>query len=241
MAKVFPLVFYNLRVGRAGGQVEKEIRAILDTRPAVLGMCEATGYTLPGVEDYVKVRDTSNKSRANIAAYVKASLGPSNVQWHDLKQTWTRTAEGAHGQHEPRSLVEFRAGPLQVLVHHQPPKGTDNTKPAQVEGIDKLTARMAPWTRTDWDDRSDDDKAEAKAQPRVVLWDANRRPDEEGPGPSTLAGRIDGAPIGAKIDGAVIRGKNVAASAVEYPTRVSGVELYSDHGCMFRFKFEVPA
>lgn len=238
MSRVFPLAFYNLRVGRPAGEVEAEVRAILNTwRPAVLGLCEATGYTLPGVEDFVRIRDTTTKSRANVAAYVKASLTLDKVQWHDLAETWTRTAEGATGQHEPRSLVEFRAGPLQVLVHHQPPKGTDNTKPAQQEGIDKLTARMAPWTRDDWDDRTEEDKADAKAQPRVVLWDANRRPGENGPGPDTLAHNIDGWTVGNKIDGAVIR--KGTAREVLYPGWAGDTELCSDHGCAFRFKFEV--
>jgi len=236
VSRVFPLTFYNLDNGRSNDQMAREVRALLTgPRPAVLGLCEAVGYNLPGVDGWRVYRDTSSKSRANIAAYVKNSLEVHSVQWHDLTETWTRTQYP--GTHEPRSILEFRAGPLQVLVAHQPPKGTDNTKAAQQEGIDKLTSRMAPWTRADWEGRSEADKDEAVAAPRVVLWDANRKPGESGPGPTSLAGRIDGAPVGSRIDGAVIRA--AAALSYAYPDQVDGCDLCSDHGCAFTFKMEV--
>jgi hypothetical protein len=224
----FGLAFYNVRVGRDPAQVERELRAILTTwKPGVLGLCETTGYSLPGVDGWVKIRDTSKESRANIAAYVKAHLDLTDIQWHDLKETWTKTAQGAHGQHAPRSILEFGAGPLQVLVAHQPPKGTDNTQDAQAEGISKLEARMAPWTRDGWDDRDDDDQAAAKSKTRLVLWDANRWPGESGPGPDQLAGKIGGGVVGQKIDGSVKR--KATTSGVCYQDEAGGVALKTDH------------
>jgi hypothetical protein len=236
VTRVLPLTFYNLDNNRPNDQMAREVRALLTgPRPAVLGVCEAVGYNLPGVEGWRVYRDTSTKSRANIAAYVKNNLEVTGVQWHDLAETWSRTEHP--GTHEPRSILELRAGPLQVLVHHQPPKGTDNTHDAQQEGIDKLEARMAPWTRDDWSTRPQADKDDARAQPRVVLWDANRKPGEEGPGPTMLAGRIDGVTVGHRIDGAVIRSGR--ATSIAYPERVDGCELCSDHECAFTFKIEV--
>lgn len=230
------LSFYNLDNHRPPGQVADEIRAMLSMRPAVLGLCEAT-YNLVGVAGYLLLRDTSTPGRANVAAYVKTTLEVDAIQWHDLEQTWTRTNPGATGQHPPRSILEFRAGAMQVLVAHQPPKGTDNVKPSQQEGIDKLTARMAPWTRDDWTDRPADDKRDAKAQARVVIWDANRTPYESGPGPTMLASKIGGDPVGSHIDGAVIRAGR--AKMVRYPSQVDGVQLCSDHGCAFTFVYEI--
>ena len=222
----FSLAFYNIRVSRDPAQVEKELRAILTTwKPGVLGLCEATGYSLPGVEGWVKIRDTTTKSRANVAAYVKTSLDLADIQWHDLKETWSRAQHP--GTHEPRSILEFRAGPLQVLVAHQPPKGTDNTQDAQAEGISKLEARLAPWTRDDWDSKPDDDQAKAKEKTRLVLWDANRWPGESGPGPDQLAQKIGGGVVGSKIDGAVKRKATVAN--VKYQDEAGGCPLKSDH------------
>jgi hypothetical protein len=230
MAREYPLTFYNLDNNRDPDRVAKEIRALLEPRPAILGMCEATGYgNLPGVEDYQLIRDRSKPGRDNVAAYVKLNLELSAVKWLDLTETWTKTE--SPGTHWPRSILEFRAGRLMVWVHHQPPKGTDNTKRAQQEGIAKLTARMAPWTRDDWDERTQEDKQQAKAQARLVLWDANRLASETGPGPGQLAANIDGWNAGQKIDLATYRGGEAKGhEGVNYPSQVSGVELKSDHG-----------
>lgn len=236
MAREYPLAFYNLDNNRAQDQMAKEVKALLADRPAILGLCEALGYDLPAAEDYRLVRDTSTKSRANIAAYVKTNLEFSDKQWHDLKETWSRTNPGATGQHEPRSILEFRAGRLKVWIAHQAPKGTDNTQAAQKEGIDKLTARMAPWTRDDWEDKTQEEKSEAKAQARFVLWDANRKPNEDGPGPFSLSANIDGFIAGVQIDNAVYRGGEVkAAKDSRYAHTVNGVELCSDHHDAFLF------
>ena len=238
MARTYPLRFYNVDNNRDPQQVATELRALLDARPAVLGLCETTGLDLPGVDDYRVLRDRSKPGRDNLAAYVKDNLEVSAVKWLDCEETWTKTAPGASGQHWPRSILEFRAGRLMVWVAHQPPKGTDNTKPAQQEGIDKLTARMAPWTRDDWDERSDADKAKAKDQARIVLWDANRTCNESGPGPTMLASRIGGWPCGQKIDQATWRGNEAKdGKNPAYPSQVAGVQLRSDHGHAFTMDF----
>lgn len=222
--------FYNLRVGRANPQVEDEVRALLGSGPHVLGLCEAIGYTLPGVKGYKLFRDTSTKSRANIAAYVTVDVpAPADkVQWHDCKQTWTRTQHP--GTHEPRSWLEFRLDGVQVLVGHQPPKGTDNVQKSQQEGIDLCAKRLAPWLRDDWDQKTKAEKQDAKDCPRVVLADWNRGPHESGPGPEQLCDRIDGWTAGSKIDAAVLRGNDAAVKDCYYTDDPQGLELESDHG-----------
>lgn len=237
MSRNYPFAFYNVDNNRNPDTVERELRAILTNwRPAILGVCETGGLgDLWGVEDYIRIRDTSKPGRDNVAAYVKTNLDVRDIKWHDLKETWTKTNPGATGQHWPRSILEFRAGRLHVLVAHQPPKGTDNVKASQQEGIDKLTSRMGPWTRDDWDDRDDADKAEAQAQARLVLWDANRNRNESGPGPKMLGEQIDGYTAGGRIDCCTYRGGEVTGCQdIAYPTTAGGVPLKSDHGAAFR-------
>lgn len=235
MSRSFPLTFYNVDNGRDVQQVAKEIRALLDPRPAILGLCE-TNMELPSVEDYRLVRDRSRPGRENLAAYVKSNLEVSDVTWLDLHETWTRTNPGQSGQHWPRSILEFRAGRLKVWVAHAPPKGTDNVKASQGEHTDKLVARMAPWTRDDWDERSDADQAAAKDQARVILWDANRKVGEGDHGPDSVGRRCDASHAGGKIDLSTYRGGEVKGKAnAAYFSQVAGVKLKSDHGHAFRF------
>ena len=214
---------YNLDNSRNPDQVEKEIRAIGGLGDDVLCFCEAGGYPMPGLTGYVLFRDTSRPGRANLATYcrVEYQIDRDRCAWWDLHETWTRTNPGASGQHPPRSIYELVIGRVQLLNVHQPPKGTDNTHDAQAEGIDKLAGRMTPGD-PDGQDR-----------PRVAVGDFNRRPDEDGPGPFTLANRIDGYTTGAKIDCAVRR--KMGAQQVNYPTTAGGVQLKSDHGHMARF------
>lgn len=236
MAREYPLTFYNLDNNRPNETMSREVKALLGERPAVLGLCEANGYDLPGAPDYTLIRNTSKPGRANLAAYVKSNLTVSDIKWLDCEETWTKTNPGATGQHWPRSILEFRAGRLKAWVAHQPPKGTDNTKAAQKEGIDKLTARMAPWTREDWSDKTDAEKADAKDQARVLLWDANRKPTESGPGPKSLCANIDGWHSGEKIDLACWRGGETKnGKDIRYFNSAGGVKLCSDHGHAFGF------
>lgn len=235
MAREYPLTFYNVDNGRDPGQVAKEVRALLDPRPAILGLCE-TDMDLPGVEDYRLLRDRSRPGRQNIAAYVKDNLEVSDLKWLDLTETWSRTNPQASGQHWPRSILEFRAGRLMVWVAHAPPKGTDNVAASQREHADKLVARMAPWTRDDWADRTSADKAAAKDQARVILWDANRKPGEGDHGPDSVGRSCDASHAGKKIDLSTYRGGEVKGMArAEYFSSIGGVPLKSDHGHAFRF------
>lgn len=221
-----PMWFYNVGPGRDRAQVEAEIRVVLATGCAVLGLCEAIGYRLPDVKGYTLVRDTSTPSRANIAAYVRDDLPISRVRWLDLTTTWPRTQHG--GEHPPRSFLVFRAAGVQVIVAHQAPKNAATVWLAQWEGVNALVKVM---------DRRRSTDDEARRRPRVVLWDANRQPNDTGPGPLYLAENTGGAVVGTRIDNAVIRrGK---ASHVAYPERVGGVQLRSDHHHAFRFTFTV--
>lgn len=229
------LTFYNLRVGRDGDQVARELRALLAAKPLVLGLCEGVGYDLRAVAGYELVRDRSNKSRANVAAYVAAGH-LHNVRWFDMRETWKRTEH--EGIHEPRSWIDLTVGDAQVLVGHQPPKFTNNVDKSQGEGIDFLTRRMAPWTRETWSRRSAKGQKVALLRPRVVLMDANRRHNETGPGPAELARRIDGWVVGRAIDLAVVR--RALATDIEYVTHPNGVVLKSDHPHALTFKLDIP-
>jgi hypothetical protein len=223
------LTFYNLDNNRPKEQTDKEIRALLDPRPAVLGLCE-TNVDLPDVTDYRKIRDRPKPGRENVSAYVKTNLDVSDIEWWDLKQTWSNTQRP--GTHWPRSILEFRAGRLKVLVAHAPPKGTDNVERSQGEHADKIAARLAPWKS----DNFNGDEDEARAQARVVLWDANRKVGEGDNGPDTLKRESGATNTGAKIDLATWRGSEVeGARDAAYFSSVAGVALKSDHGHAFRF------
>lgn len=234
------LILYNLDNNRPHDQMAKEVRGLLEgPNPHILAVCEAKGYDLPGVGGWRQVdRDTSRPGRANVAAYLRndVELDQSKTKWWDLEEQWTRPNDPPH-QHWPRSILEFAPEGILVWVHHQPPKGTDNTKAAQQEGIDQLTQRMAPWLRNDWEDRTPEDQQRALNKPRVVLWDANRKPGESGPGPDMLARDIDGWNCGHKIDLGTWRGHHVAGvKSPEYIASANGVQLKSDHGTAFKFR-----
>jgi len=215
--------------------VQKEIKAILnleaplENRPAMLAMCEAF-YTMHDRKGFVKVRNTKNKSRKNIAVYVRKDLFGGGIKWHDLKETWTRTNPGATGQHEPRSYPAFKLGIMQVVAIHQPPKQVDNAKAAQQEGIDLLVSIMKP---------GPDANDHAKSKPRLSIGDYNKRQGESGPGPDMHAKKISGNPHGKKIDCAVKRGDG-SIKDLSYPEGVRGVQFKSDHGHALKFTLTAP-
>lgn len=217
-------VFYNLQVSRPLSRIKMEIDALLSKDPLVLGLCEAMGYDLPDRPGYDLVRDRTTRSRANIAAYVRKGKLDSH-KWYDLKQTWKRTEHP--GTHEPRSWLEMNVDGDQTLVGHQPPQGTNNTIDAQREGIDFLIDRMAPWTRSNWQDRTQQAKDRARERRRLVMADMNRRAGTPGPGPTTLANEIRGSVTGARIDCMVERQFDV--NYHNYVTQVGNVILRSDH------------
>ena len=237
---VLHCVVYNL--GPAGdridprGSADREIRALLADHPAILALSEAIGYRLPGVKGYRRLRDASRPGRANIAAYVRDDLPVTRVRWHDMRRTWPRTEHP--GTHPARSWLEFRAGEVQVLVGHQPPKLPQSIPFAnfivtegQMEGIRLLQRRMAPWRRNIFWNKLV--LRRTKARPRIALADWNRRPGEDGWGPSRLAELIDGNVVGGRIDCAVVR--NLVCVSAEYRAMFAGVRLGSDHKEAFTF------
>lgn len=242
---VLVLWFYNLQVGRKLARVEVEIRAVLATGPAVLMLCEAVGYALPDVAGYRVVRDRSTRSRANIAAYVRDDIPVTRELWHDLRETWSRTQHP--GTHEPRSWLELVLGRLQLLVGHQPPKGTDNTSAAQQEGEELVVRRMAPWQRPGWRARNARSRAVAAERPRAAFMDGNNR-GASGAGPVSMARRISGRVLGRpSIDVAVVRGVDEASAKHVRRVPVAGgrlrvrrwVTFRSDHRKALRVEFSV--
>lgn len=230
--------FYNLDNGRPHSVVQHELAAIASTRPAFIGACEATGYRFEPLPGLVLARDRSTPARANIASWVRRDLaGPTGEQrWLDLSTTWPRTDRG--GIHEPRSFQRRHVGRIPVFTAHQVPPHIDLTDVGHQEGVDALAGAMDPTRTSEWQERPREQQEQARQRPRVLLWDANRRPGEPGPGPSLLARQIGGRTVGHRIDGAVVRG-DCKASAVDYPDRVAGVELLSNHGHAFRFTLTV--
>jgi hypothetical protein len=232
------LWFYNLDNGRPHDVVQRELEAIASTGPAFIGGCEATGYQFDPLPGLVLARDRSRPARANIASWVREDLARDPThRWHDLKTVWPRT--DFPGTHEPRSYQHRLLGWIPVLTAHQPPPHLGHlTEVGQAEGIEVLARAMAPWLRSGWEERPAEQRERALARPRVLLWDANRRPGEPGPGPTMLAEQIGGRTVGHRIDGAVLCG-DAEPSRVEYPERVAGVELKSDHHHAFRFTLTV--
>jgi hypothetical protein len=208
-------LFYNLGPGRSSIAVTHELQGMAVMSPRVIGLCEAIGYPLPDLEGYRLVRDTSRPGRANVAAYVRRDLDYRWHRWHDLTQTWPRTEHP--GTHPPRSILELRIGPMQVIVHHQPPRTRhEDSRRGQLEGVIVLDGLMGPsWWST------------SRRRPRLLLLDANRRPGVPGPGPDSLALRIGGTVHGHEIDGAVSR--RFTPRRVLYRLRVPGATLHSDH------------
>jgi hypothetical protein len=223
----YPVVFYNVgpfgENGRRDNILRAELHAIASTGPKVIGLCETVGWgSLPNLVGYRKVRNRETAGRSNIAAYVRADLDfgdGDDVRWHDLNVTWARTEHP--GQHDPRSLLELNIEGDQWLIGHHPPITRNNdTGPARDEHLDLLARRMAPWTRPDWDERTADDKANARKRLRVLLWDPNGAGQQ-------LATRIGGWSEGSSIEGGVVRGGHFVKARKQ--GSVGGVRMGSDH------------
>lgn len=234
----YPVWFYNLREGRALDQVTREIRAILTQNPAVLGLCEAVGYRLPELPGYHLIRDTSTPGRANVAAYVHATLPVTRIRWTDCDVTWKRPKHP--GVHPARSILTFHAGGVQQTVHHQPPRYVDHEITGQVEGNQRLTTLMAPWTRDTWGRKTPQQRTAARERPRVVIMDANRTGHDGGPGPAVLARAVQGRLVPDHvIDVGVVRGQ-IKIKGWTRPSRVAGVQLKSDHPHALALDLRVP-
>ncbi len=217
------IIFYNLDNSRDDAQVARELRAFATARPAIIGICEAIGNTLPELHGYRLVRDRSTRSRQNIAAYVRKDLPVTHIEWIDLKKTWPRT-NGKGGTHEARSYLKMRIGYMSVIVAHQPqrPLGSDELRrrlvAARTEGIERLSSEMTPAKTSPI----------ALARPRLLMSDFNGRIGEQ-QGPHIVAKKIKGVVTGGeRIDNVISRG---AVKVHRYKTfsRIDGVELKSDH------------
>lgn len=235
MNRLLHLRFYNCAPPspeRGSTRLARELEAIVDDKPVLVGLAETIGYSLPELRGYTKIRDTSTPGRANVAVYLRTDHQASRVTWFDMHQTWPRTDHP--GTHPARAWVELRFdGGVQALVGHQGPKlppragGAETTRRVQQEGIAFLTRRLAPWLRDDWPARSEKQKARSLHRPRIVLADWNRGPLEDGPGQRDLARTINAVAVGTHIDGAVVRGATVTGA--HYANVFEGVRLGTDH------------
>lgn len=229
--------FYNLESWR-GRDVVPEIRALLEDRPLLLGLCECLGNRLPEVPGYRLIRDGSRKSRANIAAYVRDDVPLEGIEWIDLSGTWPRTQ--GPGVHEARSYLLLTLGRMHVVVWHQPPKNARNAWTLQLEGINRVVARLAPWRRRPWRKaRSRVRVLLSKLRPRLVIGDANRRKGENGPGPDMLATQLGGETYGPWID-CLVAGGQVEVLRENKRGRVDGQPLDSDHRGAVEYVVKVP-
>lgn len=227
--------FYNLDNYRSDRQVELELQALADTGVKLIALCEVIGNKLPRLAGYTLVQDRSTRSRLNIALYVHDSLPLRGHRWIDLEGTWPRTK--GKGVHEARSYLVVRIGRMQLIVAHQPPKNARHARVLQQEGIDALARAMTPWRRK----RSKLVRAYGRRVPRLLVWDANRKSGEFGPGPDALAREIDGSVHGGeRIDSALTRG-DIKVVVVHKTGRVRGTKLRSDHRGAIRVRFRVRA
>jgi hypothetical protein len=223
-------VFYNF----APPDKAEPRRASLDAaglcrefRPRLLAGAEAIGHLFDPIPGYTMVRDKSRASRANLVAFVREDVLVRRTWWWDGQETWARTEHP--GTHPPRSGLVLALGGSQWGVGHQAPQGTDNTQAAQLEGVDAWTLVMVPWRRRDLASRgvTEAELEAMKDRPRGLLWDANRTPGEDGPGPDYLAHRIGGKVTGDKIDNLVSR--KLSVTGHQYVRHAGGRLLGTDH------------
>lgn len=207
--------FYNLDNGRPDTVVNAEIKAILSTRPAIFGGCEATGLRIDAHSEYRRVRDTSTRSRANMVMLVRKDLPFKAGGWLDFDSTWPRTQ--GPGVHEPRSFPYATVAGQLVAVVHLPPENAVNADRLQAECINAL----------------------GDLNPDLTIGDFNgRRGDAGRDAPDALARQVCGRTVGHRIDCAVV-GKELRVTGVDYPTKAGKigrrVPLAGDHGHGFRF------
>lgn len=222
------VILYNLDNFRPDGQVERELVAIARTwRPRRIVIIEAIGNQLPILAGYWLLWDRSRPGRENLAVYVAKRPGRRRprVRYQDLEATWSNTERA--GRHWPRSIM-IVAGVVQLVVWHAPPKGTDNTLPAQIEGVNALVPIVAPWRRFGAPDRTGPAWRVAKLRPRVLAGDFNRTALEDGPGPGTLEREAGMKRAGLGIDLVLYRG-GLSATGWHAVERAGDVELRSDH------------
>lgn len=224
-------VVYNFDNNRPEHILRAELTALLTTyRPLVLGGLEA--YDAMPIKGYRLVTFKSNKSRANIAAYVRDDLQVHSHIWHDLRRTWPRTQ--GPGTHEPRSILSLRvtgAGldRAQVVVTHAPPKNA--TRQAIREHERALRRICAPWTRrVQWTLRTKKSRQRARNRQRIVLMDGND-PGRTNTMPVRLSVAMRGVLAVHTVDTAVLR--NIVVRAAHHIESIANagttIRLDSDH------------
>lgn len=108
LARTRTVWFYNIRVGRDGRQVQRELDAMMAAPGTIAVMlCEAGGYVFGRRQGFELVRDRSSESRANVAAYVRRGH-VRYARFVDLRATWRKTEHA--GQHAPRSFLVLIIG-----------------------------------------------------------------------------------------------------------------------------------
>lgn len=231
--------FYNLRVGRNGAQVARELRAMASTKPLTIELVEALGYDLPKLDGYKLLRDTSTRGRANVAAYARDDYPVKGPWWIQCHETWDRPK--GPGRHWPREHMVYTFGRMQRIVGHVPPRyGNDNAYASQRESIVKIADRMAPWRNNEghWRQTSRTGRLYNRLRPRAATCDFNRTKGEIN-GPSMLAHLIGGKAHGERIDATVVR--NVRVQSIRAVSSVKRVALRSDHGHAMRIAWTVRA
>lgn len=231
--------FYNLDNYR-GRETVDEIRALLEDRPLLLGVCEVHGNELPRLTGYTLVRDRSTRSRANIAAYVRHDVPLEGIDWLDLHGTWPRTNPGAAGIHEARSYLLLTLGRVPVVIWHQPPKNAHESWRLQWEGVNAVVRVVAPWRVKAWrQDRTRVRRRLTKLRPWLVLGDGNRRKGETGPGPDALADMAGGEVYGPWVDQLTAGGQVKVTDARKFG-RIDGEPLDSDHKGAVSYQVAIP-
>lgn len=239
MTRQMTTYLYNLDNHRADAVVEREVRAILSTKPTTLDLIEVTGNRLPKVDGYRIIRADRDgpraRERGNIASYVREGLHVSHVDWIDLRGVWPRPHGG--GMHEARSFLSYRIEGVAKVIGHQAPRNARGWEGLQREGIDAVADRMNRWRERD--DLSAAQRLVERFRARILLWDGNAVLGDRGPNPADMANRIGGRVYnGHRIDHAVAR--NVKMKRIDVLSKVADVRLQSDHGRAVRFQFKVP-
>lgn len=222
-------IVYNLDNNRNDDQVTSEINALLTTfEPDFMGLVEAIGNVTPRVRGYRRIRDRSNRSRANLAVYISRKYRESlYLKWVRLKMTWPRTKRA--GTHESRSLLTVPIDRLPFTLFHAPHWAVKDGEAAQAEHADALVAALTPRNSGPL----------AVYRPRIAAGDMNRRAESVGIGVDEIAARVGGEWHGGRIDAGVTRGQ-IEVLSTQYITEAGDVALQSDHGRAMLVVFSVP-
>jgi hypothetical protein len=205
---------YNLApagdMDRGPDFVQRELAAIANNlspdperrRPKVIGICEAVDRTMPELERFNLVRSTLNRSRANIALYVRDDLEIGAPEWVMHTRTWPRPLHPELGPHEPRATLVVPVENWTVVVSHAPQIG-EGIGPARDEWVDIVAGLVS------------------RPGPVLLLSDPNGLGEE-------LVRRVPelrkgGTPIEA------VHAHRAKPKRIQTPEIVNGIKMLSDH------------